>query len=195
MSILIKVRNVCIHPILFWESVKNERGMRDSITHFCTVSVCAILFYTFYAVYVQQDTTTEAASYFTNLSQNTGLPMVLVVGGIIALSYIMYFLGSIMNACSIHFISKKIKGSGTFAETVKALMYGSTPLLLLVHIPMIGSIAPFYSAFLQITGLQKLHRLSWNKALLAYIIGGLLLLIAIITITFIIVLLSIFLWP
>lgn len=61
------------------------------------------------------------------------------------------------------------KGVG---QTVKAMAYGSTPSLLLGWIPFVGIIFGIWSIVVSIIGIRELHEISTGRAVLAYLLGA-----------------------
>jgi hypothetical protein len=61
------------------------------------------------------------------------------------------------------------KGVG---QTIKAMTYGSTPSLLLGWIPFIGFIFAIWSMVVSIIGIRQLHEISTGRAVLAYLLGA-----------------------
>lgn len=61
------------------------------------------------------------------------------------------------------------KGVG---QTIKAMAYGSTPSLLLGWVPFIGVIFGVWSMVVSIIGLRQLHEISTGRAVLAYLLGA-----------------------
>lgn len=61
------------------------------------------------------------------------------------------------------------KGVG---QTIKAMAYGSTPSLLLGWIPFIGVIFGIWSIVVSIIGIRQLHEISTGKAVIAYLLGA-----------------------
>lgn len=61
------------------------------------------------------------------------------------------------------------KGAG---QTIKAMAYGSTPSLLLGWIPFIGFIFGIWSIVVSIIGIRQLHEISTGRAVLAYLLGA-----------------------
>ena len=75
------------------------------------------------------------------------------------------------------------KGVG---QTIKAMAYGSTPSLLFGWIPFIGFIFGIWSMIVSIIGIRQLHEISTGRAVLAYLLGAIIIpLIMVPTILFI----------
>ena len=65
---------------------------------------------------------------------------------------------------------KLFKGNGTFNDSTKALVYGTTPSMLLAWIPYVQYGAWVWSIVLQGYGLAKLHELKWWKVVIILLI-------------------------
>lgn len=63
-----------------------------------------------------------------------------------------------------------VGGKKGIEQTIKALMYGQTPGLLLGWIPIIGIIAGIWSFVLYILGIRQLQEITTGKAILAVLI-------------------------
>jgi hypothetical protein len=73
------------------------------------------------------------------------------------------------------------RGKG-YAQTVKALVYGSVPSYVLGWIPFVNVIAAVWSIILGILGLRELHEISTGKAVAAFLIACLIPIAAILSI-------------
>ncbi|MCU0631995.1 MAG: YIP1 family protein [Methanolinea sp.] len=115
-----------------------------------------------------------------------------VVGAIILviLSLILLFIV----AGWLHIFVYLLGGRKGYLETVKALIFGSTPYMLIGWIPVIGIIVGgIWSLILEILGIRELHQVSTGRAVGAVILAMLILVIIIVFIAawFIISLVSI----
>jgi hypothetical protein len=84
-----------------------------------------------------------------------------VIGNIILL-----FAGGLI----VHLFVILLGGRQGVTETLKAFMYGDTPLLLLGWIPIIGVLAALYSIVLWIIGIHELQQISVIRAALSLIL-------------------------
>jgi len=87
----------------------------------------------------------------------------MIIGGIIGI-----LIGSLWMHIWVYLCGGR-KGVG---QTIKAMAYGSTPSLLLGWIPFIGIIFAIWTLVVQIIGIRQLHEISTGRAVLAYIIGA-----------------------
>jgi len=86
------------------------------------------------------------------------LPMTLLIFSIIGI-----FISSII----VHIVVLILGGKKGIKPTIKALIYGSTPRLLLGWIPFIGIIAEIWSIILLIVGMRQLQDITTGKAIIA----------------------------
>lgn len=106
----------------------------------------------------------------------------LIVGAIILviLSFVLLFVV----AGWLHLFVYLLGGRKGYAETAKAMIFGSTPYLLIGWIPVIGLfIGGIWSLVLEILGIRELHQVSTGRAigavvLAAFILGLIILLVA-----------------
>lgn len=95
----------------------------------------------------------------------------IIVGGIVAV-----FIGGAW----LHIFVWLLGGRKDYFQTVKALMYGSTPGLLISWIPIIGFIGALWTLILEILGIQELQEMSTGKAVAAVILAVVIFMIIII---------------
>lgn len=86
------------------------------------------------------------------------LPVTLLIFSIIGI-----FISSII----VHIVVLILGGKKGIKPTIKALIYGSTPRLLLGWIPFIGIIAEIWSIIIQIGGMRQLQGITTGKAIIA----------------------------
>jgi len=91
---------------------------------------------------------------------------------IIAISVIIGGLvGIFIESLWMHIWVYAVGGRAGVGQTVKAMVYGSTPALLLGWIPIINLIAMIWSPAVSIVGMKKLQEISTGRAVLAYILS------------------------
>lgn len=94
-----------------------------------------------------------------------------IVGGIVAV-----FIGGAW----LHIFVWVLGGRKDYFQTVKALMYGSTPGLLISWIPIIGFIGALWTLILVTLGIQELQQMSTGRAVAAVILAVVIFMIIII---------------
>ena len=90
------------------------------------------------------------------------------IGGIIFIMNIIGGIGGILIwGTIVHIFIYIFGGRKGLIQTIKAMIYGSTPLLVLGWIPLINCIAAIWSLKLEIIGIQQLQEVPAKKAILA----------------------------
>jgi len=88
--------------------------------------------------------------------------VVLLVGGIVGI-----FIGGVW----LHLWVYLMGGRNGIEQTIKAVIHGDTPSLILGWIPIINVIAGIWALIVGIIGVRQLHGLSTSKAILAVILA------------------------
>ena len=83
---------------------------------------------------------------------------------------IITFVSAFIGGATVHIFVYIMGGRRGIAQTIKAIMYGSTPSLLFGWIPVINFLAMIWSLFAQIIGIRQLHELTTGKAILVVIL-------------------------
>ncbi|MEI7432846.1 MAG: YIP1 family protein [Methanomicrobiales archaeon] len=86
----------------------------------------------------------------------------IIVGGII---------GVFICGAWLHIFVWLLGGRKGYEKTLKAIMYGSTPGLLISWIPIIGIIGALWTLILEILGIQELQEMSTGRAAAAVILA------------------------
>lgn len=100
-----------------------------------------------------------------------GIPLPAVTGvGVIGIALIMIIAQIVLvfiGAAWLHVFVWLLGGRRGYLQTLKAIIFGSTPSLLFGWIPFIGLLAGLWSLVLGIFGLQELQNMTTLKAVLA----------------------------
>jgi len=88
--------------------------------------------------------------------------IVMIVGGIV---------GTFIVSLWTHIWVYLVGGRKGLNQTIKAIMYGATPSLLLSWLPVINSIGVIWSIVLQVIGIKKLHEITTGRAAVAAILA------------------------
>ncbi len=84
--------------------------------------------------------------------------------------FIFGIIGLFISGAIFHIFVYIVGGRKGLSQTIKAVMYGSTPGLLFGWIPIIGMIAGIWSLVLEVIGIRQLHETTSGKAILAVVI-------------------------
>lgn len=94
------------------------------------------------------------------------LPVIIFISAIVW-GIILVFIGGAW----LHLWVYILGGRKGYIQTVKSLMYGSTPLLLIGWIPIVSIIGEIWTFILEILGIRELHEISTGRAIGAVIIA------------------------
>ena len=106
----------------------------------------------------------------TSIFTQAGIPLPAVTGagviGIALMMIIMQFVLVFIGAAWLHVFVWLLGGRRGYLQTLKAIIFGSTPTMLFGWIPFIGFLAGLWSLVLGIFGLQELQNMTTLKAVL-----------------------------
>lgn len=89
---------------------------------------------------------------------------------IFVMLFVMFIIGAFIGGAILHIFVYIVGGRKGIAQTLKAVMYGGTPMLLFGWIPYIGFIASIWSLILEVIGIQKLQELTTVRAVIAVVV-------------------------
>ncbi|RLG32039.1 hypothetical protein DRN97_08350 [Methanosarcinales archaeon] len=118
-------------------------------------------------------------SLFSGMLGMSGIPMMALgaaMGPLLAVgAFICVLVGGIIgvfiDGLWLHIWVYLVGGRNGVGQTIKALMYGSTPSCLLGWLPVVNTIALIWALIVGTIGVRQLHELSTGKAVLAVIIA------------------------
>ena len=96
-----------------------------------------------------------------------GLGMIV---GIIIFFFIIGIVGLFIQSIIVHIFVAILGGKQGFTKTVAAMIYASTPSMLLGWIPIIGIIAGIWAFILEILAIREIQEMSTARAVLAIIL-------------------------
>ena len=174
-----KVVGFMLSPSETFNGVKDEDG-KSSIKHYSKLLTFFAILQTviFVAMYTVITSLLWYADYryyyygivatFFPMYPFVYLPLLLrfasiFVGGLIAILGV-----SLLTHIWVHILGGR-KGVG---QTIKSMVYGSTPFLLLGWIHFVGIIFLIWSMVVSIIGIRQLHEISMRRAVAAFILGA-----------------------
>lgn len=98
-----------------------------------------------------------------NGSSMAGISLGIAVG--IAI-YIGLFIGLFCTAIVAHAVAMIFKGRGKFEDTLKAIIYGTSPFYAFGWLPIFGVLFGLYAIMVQVPAFRELHRTTYVKAVL-----------------------------
>lgn len=123
---------------------------------------------------------------FSGIFEQMGLPLPAIAGAGVVLFAIMMiivqFVFVFIVGAWLHLFVYLLGGRKGYLQTLKSVIFGSTPAMLIGWIPFIGIIGGIWSIALEILGIRELQEMSTGKAALAVILAILIIVIIIIAI-------------
>ncbi len=168
MDFFEKVKGFLLEPSKTFDATKGE-NLEEVIKYYAVIAAVYSAIFAVLLVFV--------GSLFGSMmgGQNLGMLMGAGAGASGAVIFFILFMifsiiGAFIGGAFLHIFVYAVGGKKGLEQTIKAVMYGSTPGLLLGWIPIIGFIAGIWSLVLEILGIRQLHELTTGKAVLAVII-------------------------
>lgn len=171
LSIVARVKGFLFSPSLTFDASKDDT-LGDAFTYFLIIlAIYAILA----AIIV-----TVAFSLIARMLESFNLPLAMPLGAAmgpvvgVAL-FITALIGGIIGVFVwgfwLHLWVFLLGGRNGVVQTLKAVIYGSTPYLILGWIPLINVITVIWTLIVEVIGLRKLHGFSTGKAVLAMLLA------------------------
>lgn len=187
MSFWGKIKGFMFSPTETFNGVKDE-GWGGSIGYFAKLLVIfAILTAVIIAaVFVVIWSLLEA---FFPIMMIPGIGVFLGLGGVMAVVMLIAIIigglvGILIGSLWMHIWVYAVGGRKGVGQTIKSMAYGSTPSLLLGWIPLLGVIFSIWALVVSIIGIRQLHEISTGRAVLACVLGAIVIPIIIYVIIF-----------
>lgn len=163
-----KVKGFLLEPSKTFDAIKEE-DLGEAIKYYAVIAaVYSVIFAVLFAF---------MGSLLGSMMGGQNLGMMFgagagIGGAVIIFVMFMIFaiIGAFIGGAVLHIFVYIVGGRKGIAQTIKAVMYGSTPGLLLGWIPIIGFIAGIWSLVLEILGIRQLQELTTGRAILAVLI-------------------------
>jgi hypothetical protein len=168
MDFLEKVKGLLMEPSKTFDSLKDE-SLEEAVKYYAIVAV--VYSALFALMFAFMGSLFGSMMGFRNLGTMMGAGV--GIGGAIVF-FVMFMIFAIASAfiggAILHIFVYIAGGRKGIVQTIKAVMYGLTPSLLLGWIPFINMIAAIWSLVVEIIGIRQLHELTTGRAILAILI-------------------------
>ena len=155
-----RVKGFFINPVETFQQSKNDEPVTVFSFFGILLLIHAVLSAIIAGIWIQR------TPMFSGMPWVSDAPLIVfffvLVGG---------FICTLIFAAWLHLWVYLFGGRKGIMQTVKAIIYGHTPRLLLGWIPFIGFIFMLWSLVLSILGIRELHEMSTLKAILAVAIA------------------------
>jgi len=168
MDFFEKVKGFLLEPSNTFDAIKGE-NLSEAIKYY---AVIAAVYSAIFAVLLA-----FVGTLFSSMMGGRNLGMLMGAGAgaggaiiFFVLFMIFAIIGAFVSGAILHIFVYIVGGRKGITQTIKAVMYGSTPGLLLGWIPVVNIITAIWSIVLNILGIRQLHELTTGKAVLAVLI-------------------------
>ncbi len=115
----------------------------------------------------------SAMSFYESIPGMKGaVPIIMFFGTLIG-----GIIGVFIGGAWLHIFVWALGGKNGYGQTVRAIMYGSTPGLPLGWIPLIAFIGAIWTIVLNILGIKELQEISTGRAVAAVVLAGVILIV------------------
>ncbi|SNQ62182.1 conserved membrane hypothetical protein [Candidatus Methanoperedens nitroreducens] len=168
MDFLEKVKGLLLEPSKTFDSLKDET-LEEALKYY---AIIAVAYSALFALMF-----TFAGSLFGSMMGFRDFGMMMGAGagiGAAVVFFVMFMIlaiaGAFIGGAILHIFVYIVGGRKGIVQTIKAVMYGATPSLLLGWIPLVSIIASIWSLIVEIIGIRQLHGLTTGRAILAILI-------------------------
>lgn len=123
---------------------------------------------------------------FSGFFEQLGLPIPAITGvGVVLFAILMIivqFIFVFIGAAWLHLFVYLLGGRKGYLQTIKSVIFGSTPAMLFGWIPFIGWLAGIWAFILEILGIRELQEMTTGRAALAVILAILVVIVIVIAI-------------
>ena len=170
LSIVERIKGFLFSPSETFDASRDDT-LGDAFKYFVVIlAIYAVLVAIIVAV---------AFSLFAGMLGMFGVPAMPVGAAMGPLAAVGFFIAALVGGIIGVFISGLwlhlwvylVGGRNGIEQTIKAVMYGETPSLILGWIPIVNIIAGIWALIVGIIGVRQLHELSTGKAVLAVILA------------------------
>ena len=172
LSIEERIKGFLFSPSETFDASK-EDTLGDSLTYFVVVlAIFAAIFGAFYALYLAAFSPVITRIIASIPGTTSMLPFMAAMGPLIGLLFFVLFfvlilvvgiIAAFIGGLWTHIWVYLVGGRRGVAQTIKAVMYGSTPSFLLGFLP--------WALIVQVIGIRQLQELSTGRAILALILA------------------------
>ncbi|HNX18082.1 MAG TPA: YIP1 family protein [Methanoregula sp.] len=159
-SLVTKVKGFLLNPVETFRQSKND-GFQPVFVYFGVLLLINAVLSAIIAAVGIAVMPAEFSTLF-GLALPVAVFLIMLVGGCIL---------TLIFAAWLHLWVYILGGRKGIMQTINAVIYGSTPRLLLGWIPFIGILFSLWSLILGILGIRELQEMSTGKAILAFVIA------------------------
>ncbi len=168
MAMIDKIKDILIRPMLFFDRIKEENGVKKAFIYFMILSFFSTLLAYLVSLVMPAYSIGVIEKLFsiTVPTEAVQVPTVLTT-----ILYYLLSLGlSFAVAGLLHLWILIFGGKADYTKSYQLYIYAYTPMYVFSWIPFLGFFAGIYSLILLILGTEKMHSISRKRAILMYVI-------------------------
>lgn len=168
LSFIKKVKGILFSPRKTFQELIDESFFKTLKFYFLILLIISIFFsligaLSFYVVLPK----ILGEKFFTNIPVSYELLILLLFGFFIIGGLIFSFITGLILHVFVKFIGG---GKKSYKETIRAVMYGLTPLILFWWIPFLQIVTPIWAFLLILIGIKKFQEISRVRAILVMVV-------------------------
>ena len=160
------MKGFLLTPVETFRTVR-DTDLGDSLKYYLILLAINAVLSAIVSLAIASAVGTTITSIFTQagilLPAVTGAGVIGIALMMIIVQFVLVFIGAVW----LHVFVWLLGGRRGYLQTLKAIIFGSTPTMLFGWIPFIGFLAGLWSLVLGIFGLQELQNMTTLKAVLA----------------------------
>ncbi len=166
MKFVEKVKGFLMEPSKTFDSVKEET-LGEATKYFVVIWAVYSAMFAIFIAFIP-GVLGPMMGFGSGLMSGMGAGIGLGIFMFVALMF-LGIIGVFVGGAVYHIFVYIVGGRKGIGQTIKAIMYGSTPLLF-GWIPLINIIAGIWSLIIEIVGVRQLHGISTGRAIIAIVL-------------------------
>ncbi len=180
MDLIEKAKGFLLEPSRAFESSKYD-SLQEALKYYAVIAAIYSIFSSIILVIISSVINITLGKYGIQLS--SGLADIIYY---FIMSFILIIMGAFLWGGILYIFTYILGGRKEIAQTTKAVMYASTPIVFLGWIPAIGFIGWIWQFVLQIIGIQQYQEITTGKAIATVLLPVIIISILVIIVSIII---------
>ena len=164
MDLIEKAKGFLLEPSKAFESSKYD-SLQEAVKYYAVIAAIYSIFFAMILVIISSVMNIILGKYGIQLG--SGISELIYT---FIMTFILMISGAFLWGAVIHVFVYLFGGRKEIAQTIKAVMYASTPIVLLGWIPALGFIGWIWQFVLQVIGIQQYQEITTGKAIASVVL-------------------------
>ena len=164
MDLIEKAKGFLLEPSRAFESSKYD-SLKEAVKYYAVIAAIYSIFFAMILVIISSVMNIILGKYGIQLG--SGISELIYT---FIMTFILMISGAFLWGAVIHVFVYLFGGRKEIAQTIKAVMYASTPIVLLGWIPALGFIGWIWQFVLQVIGIQQYQEITTGKAIASVVL-------------------------